>query len=981
MDRIEEVKSHVDCYNLKLKKKGDGYKGCCPSHDDKSPSLTIRPGEKRVVFHCFAGCSEDQVISDLGLKKEWLFYDNEFGCEPKKKRGRPKKNKDLLEDFSKKKKIPVDYLVSMGVCNFKYENRKNGKNFSCIRFDYGNQFRGRIRNKKTFWDSSTQEEEQKLMRCYKPKEYQGDTLFIVEGESDTLTLCLYGYNALGVPGASNYEKIHHSDILGINKIFVVAENDKAGQLFPENVARALARVKFSGTTSVIDMSKTKYKDVNELHCDSGASFKNFISLEVEHSEAIHADSYECEEVGDCKKFQIYKDRIVYVENKRLYGKEIQENKTIIKQRVTVEKVHRDIFDNECNVILRWDGNKTKSFRADILLMGRNHGELAKNGIFVDSNNQNNMASYFRECISNVQTEECSKKNGWNGEEFVYGETVISKDSIRKIEFSSVGYTPKKKGTRKVQLQAINRLIDDQQIALKAGAAVMSPLLEKIGCENFTYHSWGDSSRGKTTGSKIGASFYCRPMSLLESWKSSMAGLETVMEEAGGLPIFLEESHKGKPERVVDIVYSFANKKQPAKSQMNNKLQRTRRKSPEMLGVIISTGESEISSLTADGGATARLLEQHKKKVLRKDYAETIEKCMADLDQNHGHIGEEIIQYFLNNRDVVQKNFDNYKEKMRESCFEGLQYRQVPYFAACMAGCEILRNLGINVPSHELLFKCCLETTSKKPKSLFEKSFEHVLSCVDVNRNNFLIYKRYSKYAGDEFEEAEGYFDQHIKNQIYGIIDEVNNEIHIFPKIFKMFLKEENINDESAKKAFQEKNILKHGKVGLTNTKRVYGKKKRVVTFCIPDDYYKDDPQREQGANQKPKSPVVDPVEEPVEKGKTNEGIHLGDYYCQGYELIPVMKFDTKRGLQKFDMKYKGEYMGTEWAKDVPSAKKAAVKNFDNHRRELIERNNSIEVWKKNNESVVTKEMIEDARTTEHNLFDGEYSQYDDDRGQ
>lgn len=42
----------------------------CPAHDDRTPSLSVRPGERRLLFHCFAGCETGKVIralSDLQL--------------------------------------------------------------------------------------------------------------------------------------------------------------------------------------------------------------------------------------------------------------------------------------------------------------------------------------------------------------------------------------------------------------------------------------------------------------------------------------------------------------------------------------------------------------------------------------------------------------------------------------------------------------------------------------------------------------------------------------------------------------------------------------------------------------------------------------------------------------------------------------------------------------------------------------------------
>lgn len=42
----------------------------CPAHHDRTPSLSIRTGEQRLLFHCFAGCDTGSVIralSALGL--------------------------------------------------------------------------------------------------------------------------------------------------------------------------------------------------------------------------------------------------------------------------------------------------------------------------------------------------------------------------------------------------------------------------------------------------------------------------------------------------------------------------------------------------------------------------------------------------------------------------------------------------------------------------------------------------------------------------------------------------------------------------------------------------------------------------------------------------------------------------------------------------------------------------------------------------
>lgn len=43
----------------------DGGLCRCPAHDDRSPSLSVRPGRMRLLLHCFAGCRADEILRAL----------------------------------------------------------------------------------------------------------------------------------------------------------------------------------------------------------------------------------------------------------------------------------------------------------------------------------------------------------------------------------------------------------------------------------------------------------------------------------------------------------------------------------------------------------------------------------------------------------------------------------------------------------------------------------------------------------------------------------------------------------------------------------------------------------------------------------------------------------------------------------------------------------------------------------------------------
>ena len=59
----------------RVKPSGKGrWNACCPSHQDKSPSLSVRSlDDGRILLHCFGGCDVGQVLGALSLTLEDLF--------------------------------------------------------------------------------------------------------------------------------------------------------------------------------------------------------------------------------------------------------------------------------------------------------------------------------------------------------------------------------------------------------------------------------------------------------------------------------------------------------------------------------------------------------------------------------------------------------------------------------------------------------------------------------------------------------------------------------------------------------------------------------------------------------------------------------------------------------------------------------------------------------------------------------------------
>ena len=69
--KADDLMSRLD----KLKRVGrDRWQACCPAHDDRSPSLSIKLAQDgKVLVHCFAGCTAREVVESVGLRLSDLF--------------------------------------------------------------------------------------------------------------------------------------------------------------------------------------------------------------------------------------------------------------------------------------------------------------------------------------------------------------------------------------------------------------------------------------------------------------------------------------------------------------------------------------------------------------------------------------------------------------------------------------------------------------------------------------------------------------------------------------------------------------------------------------------------------------------------------------------------------------------------------------------------------------------------------------------
>ena len=192
----------------------NGYKAQCPSHPDKNPSLSVSEATAGgdALVNCFAKCSPEQVMSDLGLKMADLFAE----------KARPAKMASV-SPLPKKRVATYEYKNEAGELLYK-KHRYEPKTFS--------------------FEPKLGDLQRVLYRLPEVIEAAGSgvTIYYVEGEADVERLEAEGHIATTAGGAGNWRPEFAQYFAGAQLVEVVADNDPTGWKHAKEVLEALRPV-------------------------------------------------------------------------------------------------------------------------------------------------------------------------------------------------------------------------------------------------------------------------------------------------------------------------------------------------------------------------------------------------------------------------------------------------------------------------------------------------------------------------------------------------------------------------------------------------------------------------------------------------------------------------------------------------------------------------------------------------------------------
>lgn len=202
-----------------VKSNGKGWLALCPAHDDHSPSLSVNEGEDgRVLIHCFAGCSIDQVCTALRIELNGL-GPNEAATRPHVSR-------------------PVTNARRI-VATYDYTDEREQLLFQVLRCE-PKSFRQRRPDGKGGWTYNLNGTRRVLYRL--PDLLQANQsalVFVTEGEKDAERLIGLGLVATTNPGGAGKWVDGYSEDLRGFQVCILPDNDEAGHRHAQIIASSL----------------------------------------------------------------------------------------------------------------------------------------------------------------------------------------------------------------------------------------------------------------------------------------------------------------------------------------------------------------------------------------------------------------------------------------------------------------------------------------------------------------------------------------------------------------------------------------------------------------------------------------------------------------------------------------------------------------------------------------------------------------------
>lgn len=266
---LDRVILHLDQHGCDPKKNGVGWKSRCPSHEDNAPSLSVSEGDDgRVLLNCFAGCKADSIVDAIGLKVADLFVPSPASTPM------TAPSKSGFSTLDSAVKWMARKLDAIADCRWTYN-----ASFVVVRFnlkDGSKEFKP-FRQDSDGW--RMKDPVGKLPLYHVPEVAAAPIVWVLEGEKCADLAC----DRLGLTattsshGSKSAPKTDWEPLAG-KMVYLIPDNDQAGEKYVETVARILAGLDPKSTVKVVRLPLRDKGDDVEQWLAAGGTVDQLIAL-------------------------------------------------------------------------------------------------------------------------------------------------------------------------------------------------------------------------------------------------------------------------------------------------------------------------------------------------------------------------------------------------------------------------------------------------------------------------------------------------------------------------------------------------------------------------------------------------------------------------------------------------------------------------------------------------------------------------------
>jgi len=229
---LERIIPYLDSRKRRVRVTKDGkqVQARCPFHDDDEPSLSLTLRNGKLLAHCFVcGNVYDRLLALAGVQPATA-----RPSAPRNGRTPAHAQPLTLATLADAKGLDAEKLRAWGLTDLpaggiEIPYRDTDGNTVAVRYRLALEGANRFK-----WRSG---DTPILYGLWRLREWtDSDTLYLCEGETDTLTLWHAGLPALGCPGASVWKPEWWRTLWAFRRVVIIPDADKAGEQLVEKLA-------------------------------------------------------------------------------------------------------------------------------------------------------------------------------------------------------------------------------------------------------------------------------------------------------------------------------------------------------------------------------------------------------------------------------------------------------------------------------------------------------------------------------------------------------------------------------------------------------------------------------------------------------------------------------------------------------------------------------------------------------------------------